>query len=366
MPFSIVRNDIISMQADAIVNTANPHALVGAGVDGAIHEKAGEELLEARKKIGEIPVGQAAVTPAFGLDARYVIHTVGPVWQGGGCHEKELLQACYENSLRLAAEHQCSSIAFPLISAGTYGFPKDLALQTAVSAISSFLLHHEMTVYLVVFDRKAYSLSERLFSAVESYIDENYVAEHEDAEYASRRYSRRRILTAEMEADAIPETCCAPPPPVLADSVTCAAEEAPYSAEDAAPAAEAAAVRGRKLEDLISEVEDTFSEALLRMIDARGLTDPQVYKKANIDRKHFSKIRSNRNYQPGKSTALALAIALELNLDETKDFIGRAGFALSHSSIADIIVEYFIVNGNYDIFELNEVLFAFEQPLIGG
>lgn len=344
MPFEIVRNDLVNMHVDAIVNTANPRPVVGGGVDGALHHRAGAELLEARKKIGDIAVGEAKLTPAFALHANYVIHTVGPMWDGGGVKEAEHLRNCYVNSLNLAAEHRCESIAFPLISTGTYGFPKDLALQIAISAISGFLLEHEMMVYLVVFDKNAYALSEKLFKEVESFIDENYVEDVYSQEYFGSG-NRRGFLT---EASYSPVSSCMP----AADS--CVREKPmPYRAK-------------RSLKDLLDEVEDTFSESLLRWIVKKNMKNPDVYKRANMDRKLFSKILNNKDYKPSKLNAIALSIALELNLDETKDFIGRAGYALTHSSKFDIIIEYFISQEIYDVFEINEVLFAFDQPLIGG
>lgn len=353
MPFEIVRNDIVHMQVDAIVNAANHRPVVGYGVDAGIHKTAGPELLEARKTIGEIHVGQAAVTPAFGLNAKVVIHAVGPIWQGGGHREEELLRACYENALRLALDNGCKSIAFPLLSAGNYGYPKDRALQVAVGVFSRFLMAHDMQIYLVVFERDALLLSEKLFHSVASYIDETYIRKKELDEYGlddrrGTRWTERirremaRYQTSRRidERDAFPEQAvCAPMPPVS---------------------------RPLDLNDLLDETDAGFSETLLRLIDRTGKKDSVIYKKANVDRKHFSKIRNNMDYRPTKATALAFAIALELSLDETRDLIGRAGYALTHSSKFDIIVEYFIRERNYDVFELNKVLFQFDQPSIGG
>lgn len=339
MPLEIVRNDITKMQVDAIVNTANPRPIVGGGVDRAIHKAAGTELLSARKKIGDIATGKAAITSAFNLHARFVIHTVGPVWQDGEHRERELLSSCYANSLQLAAENGCGSIAFPLISAGVFGCPSEVAIAVATQAIREFLTDHDMDVYLVVFDHKAFKISSSLFDDVQSFIDERYIEELLDEEYRGDYRDRRRNF----------ETAGQPP------------------AEDAYIDIPMwmSKPKERSLEDLLNEVDDTFSEALLRLIDAKGKTDPEVYKKANVDRKLFSKIRNNPAYKPSKSTALAFAVALELNLDETKDFIGRAGYALSHSSKTDIIVEYFIQRSEFDIITINETLFAFEQPLLG-
>ena len=342
MPLEIVRNDITKMQVDAIVNTANPRPIVGGGVDRAIHKAAGTDLLAARKKIGDIATGKAAITSAFNLHARFVIHTVGPVWQDGEHRERELLSSCYANSLQLAAENGCGSIAFPLISAGVFGCPSEIAIAVATQAIRDFLLDHELEVYLVVFDHKTFKISSSLFEDVQNYLDERYVEEILEEEYRDDCRDRRRFMEA---------------PTYLGDEVHVgAAVDIPQFIPPK---------KKRSLEDLLAEVDDTFSEALLRLIDVKGKTDPEVYKKANVDRKLFSKIRNNPAYKPSKSTALAFAVALELNLDETKDFIGRAGYALSHSSKSDIIVEYFIQHGEFDIITINETLFTFEQPLLG-
>lgn len=335
MSLEIVRNDITKMQVDAIVNTANTRPIVGGGVDRAIHKAAGVELLAARKKIGDITTGKAEISPAYNLNARFVIHTVGPVWQDGEHGEREKLAACYANSLKLAAENHCSSVAFPLISAGVFGCPSEIAIAVATQAIRDFLVDHDMDIYLVVFEHKAFKISSSLFEKVQSFIDERYIEELLDEEYRGDMRERRTIFEAAEE-----------------DSFLNIPQWIGKSKE-------------RSLEDLLDEVDDTFSEALLRLIDGKGKKDPEVYKRANVDRKLFSKIRNNPAYKPSKATALAFAVALELNLDETKDFIGRAGYALSRSSKSDIIVEYFIQHGEFDIITINETLFAFEQPLLG-
>ena len=355
MPFEIVRNDIVNMQVDAVVNSANPKPVIGFGVDMGIHKKAGDSLLEARRKIGNIEFGDAAITPGFGLDARYVIHTVGPVWIDGRHGEEQILSSCYVRSLALAKENKCESIAFPLISTGNYGFPKPLALQVAIREISSFLMENEMHIYLVVFGKEAFALSEKLFNSVNDYIDENYVQSKVIDEYGSKdKYrslneARKRRELSECDPDAygkftiteIPEMC-----------VSMAVGTAvPVDSDD--------------LGELLKNLDAGFSETLLRIIDRTGKKDSEIYKKANVSRKLFSKIRNNLEYRPSKTTALAFAFALELDLEETKDFISRAGFALSHSSKFDVIIEYFLTTGNYNVFELNEVLFAYDQPLIG-
>lgn len=329
MPLSIVRNDLVKMHVDVIVNSANPKPIVGAGVDERIHTYAGEELLKARLAIGDIACGEAKITEAYNLHAKYVIHTVGPIHTYN--HVYELLSNCYRNSLLLAKEYKCKSIAFPLISTGTYGVDKAKALKIAIQTIHEFLLENDMMVYLVVYDRQSYQLSEHLYNDVQSYIDENYVEENI---YFNSRYESRRIEANFIDFEKEDVVCKAMPL--------------------------------RSLEDLIDEVDETFSEYLLRMIDYKGLKDPDVYKKANIDRRLFSKIRSNKHYQPSKNTALALAFALELNLDETKDMLNKAGYALSNSNKVDIIFKYFIEQNNYNIYELNEVLFKFTETTLGG
>lgn len=334
MPLKIVRNDITAMEVDAIVNAANPSLLGGGGVDGCIHRAAGPGLLAECRRLGGCETGGAKLTGAYRLPCRYVIHTVGPVWRGGGCGEREQLACCYRTSLALAKQKGCKTVAFPLISAGVYGYPRDQALRVAVDTIGEFLLHNEMLVYLVIFDRAAYQIGAKLFADIAQYIDDHYVEEHAD----SRRERLYRLQRLELEPL---------PPPCMA----------------AAPCAPPAA-RG-SLDEQLANLDAGFSETLLKLIDRTGKKDSEIYKKANVDRKLFSKIRTNRDYRPSKATALAFAIALELDLDGTRDLIGRAGYALSRSSKFDVIIEYFIRQKNYDVFQINEVLFAFDQSLLG-
>lgn len=330
MPFQIIRNDITDMAVDAIVNTANPFPVVGAGVDASIHQKAGPELLRARQVIGNIDRGCAAVTSAYDLRAKYVIHTVGPIWVDGKQKEESLLRSCYENCLRLALAYDCHSIAFPLISTGTYGFPKDKALQIAISIFSDFLLAHEMQVYLVVFDRTSYKLSEKLFQGVASYIDQHYADQHKASPCKSMR--------------SFPFM----PKPARVSSETLSCDSAPLS-----------------LEEMLKQADAGFTETLLKLIDQSGQTDAAVYKRAGLTKQHFSKIRNDPNYKPKKSTAVALALALELNVEETNDLIGRAGFTLSNSSKFDLIIRYFIEQRNFNIVEINIALYEFDQILLG-
>ena len=342
MPFEIVRNDITNMRVDAIVNSANPRPVVGLGTDSSIHEKAGPELLAARQKIGPIPVGQAAITPAFRLEARYVIHTVGPVWDNGSYGEEKLLRSCYDRSLNLALEHGCRSIAFPLIATNNYGFPKDRALQIAVSAFSEFLMDHEMLIYLVVFDRSAYQLSEKLFRSIESFIDDHYVDVWEAATYGQKKQRIQQKMRQRRDM----ELC----------------REAPVC-ETAALASMAQPV---SLEELLKQADAGFTQRLLELIDRSGRKDSEIYKKANLSKQHFSKIRNNPDYKPTKQTAIALALALELDLEETRDLIGRAGYALSNSSRFDLIIRYFIEQKIYNVVDINIALYEFDQSLLGG
>ncbi len=371
MPFQIIRNDITKVNADAIVNTANPQPVYASGTDGAIYKAAGaERLLAERKRIGPIERGQVAVTPAFALPANYIIHTVGPTWTDGKHGEFDVLTACYENVLAKAAELQCESVALPLIATGVYGFPKDRALQIAVSVISRFLLSHDMEVILVVFDRHAFELSGKLFRDVDAFIDENYVAKQYGVEYpghvyesASVRPERGSRLCQEAypgAADA--QESSTPDEPAAIDRYP---EAAPSCPSEMPAILSAYMAPDMSLDDALGTVGETFQQRLLRFIDERDLSDVEVYKKANIDRKLFSKIRCNVNYKPRKKTALALAIALELNLDDTADLLKRAELALSPSSKSDLIIEYFISRQEYDIYSINLALFEHGLPILG-
>lgn len=325
MPLLIVQNDIVKIKTDAIVNAANTSLLGGGGVDGCIHRAAGPELLAECRTLGGCETGSAKITKGYRLLSKYVIHAVGPRWQDGKHGEEEKLASCYRVSLELAREHGCETVAFPLISSGIYGYPKDQAFKVAVDTIRAFLTENDMTVYLVILDRRAYQIGGKLFADIAAYIEDNY----EEAHFVSRSMLMKQ-----------PETLLW--------------EEAPEKATYA-----------KTLDDALSRIDESFSEMLLRKIDENGMTDAQCYKKANIDRRLFSKIRSDRQYKPSKTTAIAFAVALELSLDEAREMLMKAGFALSRSNKFDIIIEYFIAHGNYDVFEINEALFAFGQNLLG-
>lgn len=334
MPFNIVRNDITKMETDAIVNAANSRLLMGGGVCGAIFNAAGAEKMQAAcDKIGFCGLGEAVITKGFNLKAKYVIHTVGPIYKAGNTVQEQQLYSAYASSLKLAKSKRIKSIAFPLISSGIFGYPKSEAITIARQAIKDFLQDNDMDIYLVVYDRDAFEISKGLFDRIKSYIAETLVL--------PQSYDRR------IDSRSIP------------------IERSVYESEMMFPQM-AKNSSSRSLDDLLKNLDETFSQMLLRLIDERNLKDSEVYKKANIDRKLFSKIRKDKNYRPKKSTVLSFAIALGLSLDETKDILGKAGFAFSPSSRADVIVEYFIENENYDIFEINEALFAFDEPLLGG
>ena len=356
MPFQIIRNDITKVKADAIVNTANPNPRIGSGTDRAIYAAAGEEqLLAQRKKIGQIAPGQARHTDAFALDARYIIHTVGPAWVDGSHGEREILRSCYEKSLALAHELKCKSIAFPLIATGVYGFPKDEALHIALAEIGKFLLTHEMKIILVVFDRRAMELSEKCFGGIEQYIDEHAARELRTAEYGGDFASdnRRRRMARLREEEVHP-----------AGSME-AFEETAEADQSVNSAIAFPEITGKSLDEVLGGAGETFQQRLFRLIDERGLDDVSVYKKANIDRKVFSRIRCKADYKPKKKTAVAFAIALELDLTTTLDLLARAGIAFSPSDAFDLIVSYFITHRIYDIYEINAALFKYGQPVLG-
>lgn len=372
MPFQIIRSDITRVRADAIVNTANPRPLVGGGTDSAVYAAAGaDRLLAARREIGEILPGRAASTPAFALDARYIIHTVGPVWVDGTRGEGETLRACYENALALAEKLGCASVAFPLIATGTYGFPRDQALRIALSAIGSFLLLHEMTVILVVFDRRALELSQEVAGGIEQYIDDHTVRRLREKEYGGGTFSRRREAARVWEDREVSFHFANGAPSPDGSALNAPTLNAPAGADLALPLEEAAAApglppaAGRSLEEVVGQAGETFQQRLFRLIDASGMDDVTVYKKANIDRKVFSRIRCKADYKPKKKTALAFAIALELDMQTVQDLLSRAEIALSPSSKFDLIVSYFISNGIYDIFQINAALFKYGQPVLG-
>ena len=369
MPFLLVRNDITKMNVDAVVNPANTRLMQGAGTSRAIFLAAGEyRLTRACRKKGHCPVGEAVMTDGFRLPARYIIHAVGPVWEGGNSGEEQFLRSAYTESMKLAAAHGLDSVAFPLLSSGSYGYPKIEAMRVAVSAINDYLLSDDspdMTVYLVLYDRDAMAVSSRLFDSVREYVDDNYIDEHYE-EYCATcigRFGRTADCSEDMNGDV--------PDGIPSENSMLQQEERSF------PMVNDSAVRYKcdtlqpwqdealSLDEMLNRAGESFADMLLRLIDEREMTDAQAYKKANIDRKLFSKIKNNPGYTPTKKTILAFALALELSKDETDDLLMKAGYALSNSSKFDVIITYFIMNNIYDVFKINEVLFAYDQPLLG-
>ena len=349
MPFTIIRNDITKVRADAIVNTANRRPAFGRGTDQAIYSAAGrEKLLAARKQIGEMKRGEAVVTEGFDLPAKYIIHTVGPRWEGGKQREFDTLASCYRKSLQLAKVLKCESIAFPLISAGTHGFPKDKALEVALREIRSFLQDNDMDVSLVVFDRGTFELSRDLAGEVDRFIDERLGSRPKYSLRVGGSFYKRPVKEdASSNETPYPEE-----------------EERIEAAKESVPVYDERPIGSAGLDQIMKEIGETFQQRLLKLIDERGMTDTEVYKKANLDRKLFSKIRCNPAYRPKKKTVLALAIALELDMNETTDLLARAEHAFSPSNKFDLIIEYCIQTKIYDIFEINAILFDHELPLL--
>ncbi len=459
MPFLLIRDDITKVRADAIVNPANTSLEEGRGTSRGIYVAAGEEKLrEACQRIGRCDEGKAVITDGFDLPARYIIHAVGPVWQGGGYGEDRILYNTYMESMALAREKGLESIAFPLLSSGNCGFPKTRAMRIAVSAIKDYIKSHDMTVYLVVYDGKPLAISQKLFKSIEEYIDEHYVENnnedfHSTANLSQSQRSQRQeksldgkkkekkkfpwlslfrkkkkgqdtgtsgedlentgslppLLYQEepLPGQDLEDTAKIPPlpsfteqervpsPPPLPNLAPPVPPSEPLPGSSRGPLAPPPASfpprkkehdrkasekssrapilprflsskeKKRRLEDIMTHMGETFSQMLIRLIDERGLTDPEVYHKANIDRKLFSKIRNNKEYSPNKKTIIAFAIALELSLDETRDLLRTAGYSLSDSSRFDVIIRFFLENQIYDIFEINEMLFLYEQPVLG-
>lgn len=384
MPFQIIRNDITKMKVDAIVNTSNKNLSLSGGVNGMIHKAAGSGLLDECKTLGGCETGEAKITGAYNLPCRYVIHTVGPIWRGGNHGEEELLQSCYRNCLMLATEHKCQSVAFPLISGGSFGYPNEKALKVAMDAISSFLLKYEgddLMVYLLVFSKESVKIGSKLFSNIEKFIDDHYVDAHEGfRRRPDRQYSQILeedfLCSMSTEADVqavnfesekkskrLSEERVFALPTMKAPKLSAPSAPKPIMKKSAAWMPQKSAKNS--LEEELKLIDESFSEMVIRKINEKGMKNSECYKKANLDKKLFSKIYNDVHYKPKKQTALALAIALELDIEETRELLMKAGLALSRSEKFDIIVEYFIRNRKYNIFEINETLFYYDQMLLG-
>jgi len=348
MPIKIIRQDISKIECDAIVNPTNRYMQPTGGADMSIHEAAGPSLLDHCLSVGKIAVGEARITPAFELPCKYVIHTVGPVWEGGHSGERLLLRSCYIESLKLAEENGCSSVAFPLIASGANGYPKHSVLKEATDVIGEFLEQHEMDIYIVVYDKTSYSIGKALFSDVQEFIDNNYV---------DNTTVYRRAIARERRKD--DEHLCASELPLFR-----------MSRRDIGSAGRSEYGKSKRsdssLEEMLGRMDKGFADTLFYYIDKKGLSDVEAYKLSNVGKKTFSKIKCNSNYKPSKITAVSFAIGLHLNLDETKHLLSTAGMCLSRSSKFDVIIEYFIITGNYKtIFDVNEVLYQFDQSLLG-
>lgn len=382
MPYQIIRNDIVKMRVDAIVNPTDSWYSGSGGTDERVHRFAGKEMDRACAELPEIDEGMVAVTEGFDLPCRFVIHTIGPVWEGGEHHEKETLVSCYRNALSAADERGCGSVAFPLIASGTFGYPKDQVLRVALETITEFLMDHDMTVYIVVYDKESYSISKKLQADIDSFIDENYIETYgretrpvnrrpvsfADDILSSLRKSEEAAfsLVWDEEADLFGEQAARPKQQTRKDEKP---ETAPVPAETVhepapRPAGKPADAKKESLDDRLKKMDEPFSVCLLRLIDEKGMTDVQFYKKANIDKKLFSKMR-NPLYRSSKPTVLACVFALELNEEEAKALLMKAGYALSDNNKFDVIVQFFLENGEYNLMVINEALYQYDLPCLG-
>ena len=369
MPFKIVRNDITRMEVDAIVNTANTEPIYSSGTDMAIYMAAGEkELLVERRKIGRLEAGEVAITSGFRLPAKYIIHAASPCYKDGKSGEETKLRDCYRKSLYIAFDNQCESIAFPLISTGNFSYPKEEAMRIAVDEINAFLLHHDMLVYLVVFDEMATFLGRKLYPALESYIDQNYVREKNEEEYEDMctyampqnppLYNERAKLADGIEK--CTRTSSQPNKEMRGDSTILPRIMVPQMCnsrlEDEEDFSDFLEEHESALNERIKHMSDTFQEYLFYLIDNKGLGNTEVYKRAIITKQLFSKIKLNPQYHPDKATAMRLCIGAKLNMDETIDLLARAGYALSPCDKRDIIFSFFIENNVFDMIEIDIAL----------
>ena len=368
MPLKIIRQDITKIECDAIVNPTNCDMLPGGGTDAAIHAAAGAELLEFCRGLGGCPVGEAKITPAFNLPCSYVIHTVGPEWEGGMRGERLLLRSCYEQSLKLAVEHNCTSIAFPLISSGLYGYPKDKVLSEATDVIGDFLDAHEIDVYILVYDKTSYSISRELYSEVQTFIDNFYVETHSDM-FDNFREAEifRAMRLGEIQEGLAEDDCLLEAAEAPCDTfLQCSEISEQRRVQRPKRRASFSEKSAESLEDMLGNMGRSFADTLFYYIDKKEISDVEAYKRSNVGKKTFSKIKCNKDYNPSKITAVSFAIGLRLNIEETRHLLSTAGMCLSNSNKFDVIIEYFIVTGNYKtVHDVNEVLYQFDQSLLG-
>lgn len=395
MAFKIIRNDITKVKADIIVNSANTKPVcAGYRTDAAIYEAAGyEEMLAARRKIGVIEVGHAEVTPAFGLPAKYVVHTVGPKWIDGKSGEPEALRSCFRESLSKAVSLRARSIAFPLISTGAFKFPKDLALEIATDVFKEFTSENRLDVFLVVYDKESFELTSDMSDFVSAYIDEHYVGKLTESRLEKYRSmnspqdelwewkgdedlldlesgEKARVLDLEMDEPLcnIPEDSRYIRP---CTSISLAAPNVLKKDADKKKNVKVfSAVTGKLEKDLEKKIAElhipSFGERLAYYIFEKKLEPVDVYSAVFMDRKHFSKLLSDKIKQPKRETVLALAIGLKLSVLETRDFLSHAGYSFTPDhNLTDVIVAAFVEQNVYDVFRINEILSENDLPQLG-
>lgn len=374
MSFKIERNDITKVSADAIVNTANPMPTVGAGTDTAIYKAAGyEELIEERRKIGVIPRGESRATPSFKLEkngVKFIIHTIGVFWQGGSKGETDILRSCYKTSLKTAVDLGCKSIAIPFLATGSYCFPKELALQIAVEEISKFLLENEIDVKLIVYDRKSFKISEKLFSDVEDYLQKNLTDEDESDFFSDALKSckidssedfeeERERIGRKKQAQRIKKRESSP---IIGAALTSAEIPVIHNLESACEAT----IAPVDVDAFIQKGQTkNFQDTLQSLIAERNLPNADIWKKADMDRKFFSKIISTKDYVPKKKPVMALGLALELPLEDFERFLAAAGYAFMPSDRFDLIIKYCVMNKIYNIVKVDMILDDHGQECFG-
>ncbi|MEE0061076.1 MAG: macro domain-containing protein [Acutalibacteraceae bacterium] len=356
MPIEIIREDITKLECDAIVNPSNVELTPTSGFEPDIHKAAGKRLLKDCKNIGKISVGSAVITPAYKLKAKFVIHTACPVWNGGSYNEEALLKACYINALELALHNSCQSIAFPMIPAGTYGHQNDKILKLAINTINKFLFDNELMVYLVVFDKTAFELNDRLFTKIQSFIDDNYAITH-SYNNSTEKHGSRRLFGSSKDFTKIAHTpkCNSALRKAPADSLDkcCDCDLLISDTDDYI----------KNIDDYI-KLDEGFALKLMKLIDAKGMKDVECYKKANVSKQTWYKIMNDKHYKPNKKTVISFSIALRLTLEETQNLLESVGFILSNSSLFDVIIMFCLQNGIYDVLEIDSILFKYDQETL--